>query len=87
MGDKVKSVWALQDAKNGFSRVVDLALKEGPQTVTRHGRECVVILSSEEYRQSHAQEDSLVDFFRKSPLRGVDLQIARSKDVPREVAL
>ena len=83
----MKSVWALQDAKNGFSRVVDHALKEGPQTVTRHGRECVVILSSEEYHRMFKKEGSLIDFFRKSPLAGVDLRLTRSKDLPREVAL
>ena len=37
--------WPLQKAKNEFSRVVDLALSEGPQTVTRHG-ELVVVISS-----------------------------------------
>ena len=83
----MKSIWALQDAKNGFSRVVDHALKEGPQTVTRHGRECVVILSSEEYHRMFKKEGSLINFFRKSPLAGVDLHINRSTDIPREVLL
>ena len=35
--------WPLQKAKNEFSRVVDRALSEGPQTVTRHGKPVVVI--------------------------------------------
>lgn len=73
----MKSVWALQDAKNGFSRVVDHALKEGPQTVTRHGRECVVILSSEEYHRMFKKEGSLIDFFSNSPFAGVDLRMTR----------
>lgn len=35
--------WPLQNAKNEFSRVVDRALTEGPQTVTRHGKPVVVV--------------------------------------------
>ena len=39
----MKSTWPLQKAKNEFSRVVDRALNEGPQTVTRHGKPVVVV--------------------------------------------
>jgi len=35
--------WPLQKAKNEFSRVVDRALSEGPQTVTRRGKPVVVV--------------------------------------------
>ena len=35
--------WPLQKAKNEFSRVVDRALSEGPQTVTRHGKPVAVV--------------------------------------------
>jgi len=33
----------LQKAKSEFSRVVDRALNEGPQTVTRHGKPVVIV--------------------------------------------
>ncbi len=33
-----KGNWQLQEAKNRFSEVVELAMKEGAQTVTKHGR-------------------------------------------------
>ena len=36
------TIWQLQEAKNRFSEVVNKALEEGPQTVTRHGEEIVV---------------------------------------------
>ena len=39
--------WPLQKAKNEFSRVVDRALSEGPQTVTRHGKPVVIISAIE----------------------------------------
>lgn len=80
----MKTVWALQDAKNKFSQVVDLALKEGPQTVTRHGRECVTIVSTQAYKK---KEGSLSYFFKKSPLCGIELDTSRSEDLPREVSL
>jgi prevent-host-death family protein len=36
--------WALQDAKNRFSEVVDAALEGQPQIVTRRGVEAAVII-------------------------------------------
>lgn len=82
----MKTVWALQDAKNKFSQVVDLALKEGPQTVTRHGRDCVMIVSSQAYRKQK-KKGGLSDFFKNSPLCGVELDTSRTEDLPREVSL
>ena len=43
--------WQLKEAKSRFSELVELTLKEGPQLVTRHGQEAVVILSAKDYRQ------------------------------------
>ena len=43
--------WQLQEAKSRFSEVVDLTLKEGPQLVTRRGKEAVVILAAKDYRR------------------------------------
>ena len=42
--------WALQDAKNRFSAVVDAALGGEPQTVTRRGVPAVVVLAADEYQ-------------------------------------
>ncbi|MCY4164596.1 MAG: type II toxin-antitoxin system Phd/YefM family antitoxin [Gammaproteobacteria bacterium] len=41
--------WALQDAKNRFSALVDAALSGQPQQVTRRGKPAVVVLSINEY--------------------------------------
>lgn len=40
-----------QDAKAKFSELIDSALAEGPQIVTRRGKEVVVPLSFDEWRQ------------------------------------
>ncbi len=79
--------WKLQDAKNQLSEVVEKACADGPQTITRHGVPTVVVLSIPEYRRLTRGESNLVDFLRKSPLAGVELDLWRARDVPREVEL
>ncbi len=41
--------WQLQEAKAKFSEVFDSAMKGEPQTVTRRGKEAVVVLSRDQY--------------------------------------
>ncbi len=79
--------WQLQDAKNRFSEVVDSAVRNGPQVVTKRGVDTVVILSVKEYQNLTRPKSSLVDFFRKSPLKGAGLDLERNKDLAREVEL
>ena len=43
-----KPTWSVQDAKNSFSAVVEAA-RRAPQTVTKHGKAAVVVVSAEEY--------------------------------------
>lgn len=83
----MKTTWPLQDAKNRFSEVVDTAIQRGPQWVTRHGEEVVVIVAARDFRRMNRPAGSLVDFFQHSPLRGVDLKLERSKDIGRRVDL
>ena len=80
-------VWQLQEAKNRFSEVVNKALEEGPQTVTRHGEEIVVILSKSEYNRLLKSQTSLLDFFRQSPLVGIELDLERDQSLPRDINL
>ncbi len=83
-----KSRWQLQDAKNRLSEVVRKAREEGPQTITLHGKDAVVVVDAEQYDTLLRKPiDSLVEFFRNSPLRGVRLNISRSKDTGRSVEL
>jgi len=43
--------WQLQDAKARFSELVRLAKQEGPQHVTVHGREEVVVIGADDFRR------------------------------------
>jgi antitoxin Phd len=70
-------VWQLQDAKNRFSEVVEDAIQHGPQIITRRGKETAIVISYEAYRNMLLSQKKLSDFFRESPLVGVDLDLAR----------
>jgi len=79
--------WQLQDAKNKFSEVVENAIHQGPQIVTKRGKEAVVIISFEEYWKMKAPNNDLIDFFQSSPLGLSDLDLERDKEFSREFDL
>ena len=83
----METKWQLQDAKNRFSELVEKAITLGPQTVTKRGKETVVVLSVEEYKKLTKPKSDLVDFFKNSPLRDIDIDLERDKDLPREIEL
>jgi len=60
-------IWQLQDAKSKFSQVVNRAIKDGPQIVTRHGQEVVVILSVDDYHRMTQPKPSLLALLLESP--------------------
>jgi prevent-host-death family protein len=82
--------WQIQTAKAKFSEVFRLARTEGPQRITRQGKEGVVMISDEQYDRlmvkSH-QPKSIAQFFRESPLVGVQLDLERDKDTGRDIDL
>ena len=80
-----KSKWALQDAKNRFSEVVNRAETEGPQLITRRGQDTAVLVSLKDYKSLSGQKGSLVDFLLSSPLG--ELELDRDTDTGRDVDL
>jgi prevent-host-death family protein len=78
------SIWQLQEAKNKFSEVVEAALKDGPQVITKRGVETAIVLSYEEYRKMLLNQKKLTEFFRESPLVGIDLDLARDSSSLRD---
>ncbi len=79
-------VWQLQEAKNKFSQMVNDALHHGPQVITKHGVETAVLLSYAEYQQITAKQQSVAQFFRNSPLMGVELDLTRDSSPIRSEA-
>jgi antitoxin Phd len=80
-------VWQLQEAKNKLSKVVDDALRDGPQVITRHGAKVAVILSYTEYRKIAASQPKLSAFFRESPLAAIEIDLSRDKSPIRKDAV
>ena len=81
------NIWQLQDAKNKFSNLVNSARENGPQIVTKHGREAVVVLTFEDYQKLAKPKTDLVMFFQNSPLAKTGMKISRNKDFPRDVEI
>ena len=82
--------WQLQTAKARFSELFRRARTEGPQVVTRQGKEQVVVLPAEQFAQlikRSRQPKSLVRFFAESPLANVTLDLSRDVDSGREIKL
>ena len=80
-------IWQLQEAKNKFSKLVEKAQYEGPQFVTKHGKESVVVLSVEEYQKIVKPKSDLFHFMQNSPLCGISIDAGRDKGVSREIEL
>jgi prevent-host-death family protein len=91
--------WAATEAKAKFSEVLDRAEQEGPQIVRRR-KHVYLIMTREEHdaapevakllRKNEpvpTKYQNLVEFFRNSPLAGIDLETKRPKLKPRHIEL
>jgi antitoxin Phd len=85
-----KARWQLQTAKARFSELFRRARSEGPQLITRRDKEGVVMISDEQYQRlvgkAH-QPQNLLQFFRESPLVGIELDLERDNDEGRDIEL
>src|SRR5258707_11732824 len=81
--------WVLQDAKARFSELVRRVHSEGPQRVTVHGRDEVVIIAAEEFRRLKGDltGHALVAAMQASPHRDIDIEPRRAPMPVRDVAL
>lgn len=81
--------WLLQDAKARFSELVRRVRSEGPQRVTVHGRDEVVVISAEEFRRLKGDLTgaALIAAMQASPHRDIDLVPRRSPMPVRKVSL
>ena len=81
----METLWKLQDAKAKFSKVVDDALKLGPQYVTRRGQKAVVVVSVDEYEELVSKKPSFKEFLLSCPKVDIDFEKERKKDLPRSI--
>jgi prevent-host-death family protein len=81
--------WALQDAKARFSELVRRARSDGPQHVTVHGRQEVVIISADEFRRLKGDRsgEALIAAMQASPHRDIEIIPVRTPMSVRDVPL
>ena len=78
--------WQVREAKRNFSQLVQCALDEGPQVVTRRGEEVIVVLAAHEFRRLTGSKPDLKEFVLSGPdLSELDLE--RPTGLPRNVEL
>jgi antitoxin Phd len=87
IGGNMKTTWKLQDAKSQFSKVVEEALKSGPQYVTRRGVPTVVIVSLQEYEVLTSNKPTFKEFLLSCPNVDEHFEIERQKDYPGSIEL
>jgi len=75
--------WQIQEAKARFSEMVERTLKDGPQTVTRHGKPVAVLVPADEYRRLRTRGKTLKAMLAAAPLSGVEIH--RSRETTRKV--
>jgi prevent-host-death family protein len=80
-------VWTVAEAKAKFSEIIERAMSEGPQTITRKGRTAAIVVGAEEWQRKTRRVGNLAEFFAASPLRGSGLKIHRLQQRPRKVSL
>ena len=75
----MNTVWQLQEAKKRLSEVVDRAVTEGAQVITKHGRPVVVVISAREYEKlTHAApREKLLKILRRCPVPGFVIEKTR----------
>jgi len=78
--------WQIQEAKQRFSELVQRTLDEGPQVVTKHGREVVVVIPAEQFHQLTKPKLNFKEFLQTMP-EIPDEYLERIRDFPRDVDL
>lgn len=83
------SRWRLQDAKARFSELVRMAHSNGPQHVTLHGRDAVVVVDAGEFNRLRGARtgELLIEALQASPHRQIEIEPRRSAMPVRVVKL
>jgi prevent-host-death family protein len=83
----VKNTWQMQQAKSQFCAVAEHAVGGKPQVVTKHGRPFVVIVGAEDWKNARPGKKTLLEALRACPVDLSDLDLTRSKELPRPLSL
>lgn len=81
------ATWTVAEAKAKLSEVIEDARTDGPQVITKNGREVVVVVSVEEWERKTRRTGNLAEFFAKSPLPGSSLEVERDTETAQDIDL
>jgi prevent-host-death family protein len=76
--------WRLQEARDRFKDLFDHAREEGPQRVTRHGKQAVVVVSEEDWKRITSNIPSFGRLLAACPLGNDELPPRRKSRVVRD---
>ena len=83
--------WTTAEAKAKLSELIDRARTEGPQRITKNGREAVVVVSEQAWRDASLDKRSAADVLWPASVRGLltdeemEAMLARDPDVGRDI--
>ncbi|MFI3197157.1 MAG: type II toxin-antitoxin system Phd/YefM family antitoxin [Methylococcaceae bacterium] len=85
----MNTVWTHEEAKNSFDSLMEEALAHHVQIIELKNQQKIIVISLEDYKKNLKPKDTLVDFFKKSPLYDLplDLDLERDKDTGRTIEL
>ncbi len=78
--------WNLADAKNRLSELLKLVHTEGPQRITRHNKEAVMVITETEYDKLRGATPGFKELLLSGPDLN-DLDLTRDKSEMRDVTL
>ncbi len=83
----MNTIWTSDEAKNSFDSLMEEALAHHAQIIELKNQQKVIVLSLEDYKNHLKPKNTLVNFFKKSPLYGLPLDLERDKDTGRTIEL
>ncbi|NOQ37141.1 MAG: hypothetical protein GQ569_14820 [Methylococcaceae bacterium] len=83
----MNNIWTQEDAKNSFDSLIEEALAHHEQIIELKNQQKVMVVSLEDYKKKLKPKNTLVDFFKESPLYDLPLDLERDKDTGRTIEL
>lgn len=83
----IQTTWQLQEAKGNLSQLVKQAAAGEAQVVTVHGKPAAVVVSAAQYARLTRRKGHLSTVLLQPDLAIDEIDLARSRDRGRDIAL
>ncbi len=80
------NTWSVTEGRSRFSDLVRMAIRKGPQTLTKRGIPVAVavVVSAQDFQRVSPRE-TFLEFL--APLKGSGIRLTRHRDLPRKIVL